>query len=294
MTRAQPRRDASVSAGLPPRGRAAGSWLLNAKTAGVAAALVVFLLPILLVVFGSLKTTPDLIRDPLGLPTNPTGASFVGAFDKMNYLLSLWNTTWITTVSIFAISLFGSMAAYFLTRVAWAPNKFVFYMLVLAMIVPFQVLMIPMITILGSLGLLKTSLILPYIYLAAGTPLSVILYSGYIRSIPTELDEAAVLDGCNRRQIYFRVIFPLLRPMTLTVLVINVLFIWNDFLLPFLVLRRPEQRTLSLATLAFFQDHTTDLAPMMAALILAVLPVFVLYLFFQRHIVEGLVRGAVK
>jgi raffinose/stachyose/melibiose transport system permease protein len=274
--------------------RPSRAWQPYVKSLVMGLVLLVFIMPIILVVLGSFKTTPQLIGDPLGIPSAPTLDSYADAFKRMDYLNSLWNTAWITSCSVMAICFFGSMAAYFIARVAWRPNKIIFYLLVVSMIVPFQVLMIPMIKILGTLGLLKSSWILVYVYLAGGVPLAVIMYSAYIRSIPVELDEAAMLDGADRRQTFFRVILPLLRPMTLTLVLLNTLFIWNDFLLPFLVLRRQDQRTLTLTTLAFFQNHTTDYASMMAALILTMAPVFVLYVFFQRHIIAGLVRGAIK
>lgn len=277
-----------------PARRPRRAWHGFGRAAGMSLVLLGYALPVLLVVSNSLKPKADIIGDPLGLPTSLTLRNYVDAADTMYYLGSLWNTVVITVSSVVVICLFGAMTGYFLTRVRSRMNRVVFYLMIISMILPFQVLMIPMIKMLGMAGLLQQSWSIVYIYLATGVPLAVFLYAGFIRSIPRELDEAAMLDGCNRIQTFFRVVLPLLKPITLTVAILDVLWIWNDFLMPFLVLRKPEQRTLTLATLAFAQSHTTDYGPMMAALVLTVLPVFLVYLFMQRHIIEGMTKGAIK
>jgi raffinose/stachyose/melibiose transport system permease protein len=282
-------------AGVPAadrRRRRRSSGLFRAG--GMFLVLVAYAAPVLLVVSNSFKSDQEILDDPLGLPSSLTLKNYTEAAGTMSYLGSFWNTLVLTVCSVAVICIFGSMTAYFLTRVRWRFNQIVFYLMVAAMLLPFQVLMIPMIKMLGSTGMLQQSWSIVYIYFATGVPLAVFMYAGFIRSIPRELDEAAMLDGCNRFQTFFQVVLPLLRPVTLTIAILDVLWIWNDFLMPFLVLRRPEQRTLTLSTLAFVQSHTTDYGPMMAALVLTVLPVLVAYLFMQRHIVEGLTKGAVK
>jgi raffinose/stachyose/melibiose transport system permease protein len=257
-------------------------------------ALLVYAFPVILVLLNSLKSKSEILDDPLGLPTSPTFDNYTEAFERMDYLTAFRNTLVITISSVVVICLFGAMAAYFISRVPWRGNRVIFYAMVLSMLVPFQVLMIPMIKLLGTFGLLSHSWSVIYIYFATGVPLAVFMYSGFIRSIPKELDEAAMLDGAGRIRTFFSVILPLLRPMTLTLVILNVLFFWNDFLMPFLILQRPEQRTLTLATLTFVQSHTAEYGLMMAALVMTVLPIFIAYVFMQRHIIEGMVRGAVK
>lgn len=278
------------AAGRPRRRRSSGLG----RSGGMFLVLVAYAAPVLLVVSNSLKSDQEILDDPLGLPASPTLHNYTEAARTMYYLGAFWNTLVLTVTSVVVLCFFGSMTAYFLTRVRWRFNQVVFYLMIAAMLLPFQVLMIPMIKLLGSTGMLKQSWSIVYIYFATGVPLAVFMYAGFIRSIPREMDEAAMLDGCNRLQTFFRVVLPLLRPVTLTIAILDALWIWNDFLMPFLVLRRPEQRTLTLATLAFVQSHTTDYGPMMAALVLTVLPILVAYLFMQRHIVEGLTKGAVK
>ncbi len=257
-------------------------------------ALLVYVFPVILVLVNSLKPKAEIVDDPLGLPAAPTFDNYAEAFERMDYLQALRNTLLITISAVVLICLFGAMAAYFISRVPWRGNRVIFYSMVLSMLVPFQVLMIPMVKLLGSAGLLSHSWSVVYIYFSMGVPLAVFMYSGFIRSIPRELDEAAMLDGCGRIRTFFSVILPLLRPMTLTIAILNTLFFWNDFLMPFLILQRPEQRTLTLATLTFVQSHTADYGLMMAALVMTVLPVFIAYVFLQRHIIEGMVRGAIK
>lgn len=264
------------------------------RALGMFVVLVAYATPVLLVLSNSLKSKAEIVGDPLGLPAHPTLHNYIQAFQRMDYLRSFGNTLAITAGAVVLICFFGAMTAYFIVRVSWAPNRILFYLMVASMLIPFQVLMIPMIKMLGSLGLLSQSWSVVYIYFASGVPLAVFMYAGFIRSIPRELDEAATLDGCSRLQTFFYIIFPLLKPITLTMVILNVLFFWNDFLMPFLVLRRPEQRTLTLATLAFVQSHSADYGLMMAALVMTVLPIFLIYLFMQRHIIEGMVRGAVK
>lgn len=287
------------------QGRVAAAWSGSERAArrdrsgyvralGMLGILIVYILPVLLVISNSLKSKAEILDNPLGFPANPTLQNYVDAFVRMNYLRSLGNTLAITLSAVVLICLFGSMMAYFITRVSWAPNRILFYVMIASMLIPFQVLMIPMIKILGTIGLLDYTWSVVYIYFASAVPLAVFMYAGFIRSIPRELDEAATLDGCSRLQTFFYIIFPLLKPITLTLVILNVLFFWNDFLMPFLVLRRPEQRTLTLATLTFVQQHSAEYGQMMAALVLTVLPIFIAYIFMQRHIIEGMVRGAVK
>lgn len=287
--------DAKAPAPVATSGRTTragrSAWLRAGLMLGV---LLAYAAPVLLVLLNSLKSRSEVITNPLGLPQDPTLDNYTQAFERMNYVTALRNTLVITVSAVAVICLFGAMAAYFISRVPWRINRVIFYSMVLSMLVPFQVLMIPMVKLLGSLGLLSHSWSVVYIYFSMGVPLSVFMYCGYIRSIPKELDEAAMLDGAGRIRTFFSVIWPLLRPMTLTLVILNILFFWNDFLMPFLILQRPEQRTLTLATLTFVQSHTAEYGLMMAALVMTVLPIFITYLFMQRHIIEGMVRGAVK
>jgi len=154
--------------------------------------------------------------------------------------------------------------------------------------------MIPLVKVYGSLGLLNSRWLLIYLYFGFGTPLAVFMYHGFIKSIPVELEEAATIDGCTRFETYFKIVFPLLKPVTGTIVVLDILWIWNDYLLPYLILKSPKQRTLPLATFAFYGTHTADYGLLLAALVMTVTAFLILYVFLQKYIIAGIVQGAIK
>ena len=260
--------------------------------------LVLYLAPFVLILLNSFKTKKGIIQDPLQLidPAGFTLENFTKAFEKMEFLRSFTNSLLVTCISVALIILFTSMAAYFFVRAPWKINRLIFYAMLAAMIVPFQVVMIPLVQIYGGmLGVLnhKTTLILMHVGFSVS--LAVFIYHGFIKSnIPVSLEEAAMLDGCSKTQIFFHVVFPLLKPTTATIVVLNVLAIWNDYLLPSLVLTEKRNFTLPLSTYAFYGTYTVDYGAIMAALVLTTLPVILLYLALQRQIISGVVAGAVK
>jgi raffinose/stachyose/melibiose transport system permease protein len=166
--------------------------------------------------------------------------------------------------------------------------------MVASMIIPFQAIMIPLVKIYGSIGMMNSRWALIYMYIGFGTSLAVFIYHGFIKSISLELEEAAMIDGATRIQIFFYIIFPLIKPITITIAVLNILWIWNDFLLPSLVLLESPQRTLPLSTYYFFSTYTVDYGPLMAGLMMTITPVIVIYLFLQRHIIKGIMQGSIK
>jgi raffinose/stachyose/melibiose transport system permease protein len=187
------------------------------------------------------------------------------------------------------------MLAYFLARWPWKMNKTIFLVLVLSMIIPFQVVMIPFVVVYGSFfGVLDNRPTLMFAYLGFGIAQSTFLYHGFIKGIPRELEEAAAVDGAGRIRIFFQVVFPMLRPITSTIAILTVLWIWNDYLLPSLVLISPGNRTIPLSTFAFFGRFTAEFGVAMAALLLAILPIIIFYLVLQKHILKGIADGAIK
>ena len=169
-----------------------------------------------------------------------------------------------------------------------------FFAMVASMLIPFQAIMIPLVRIYGSLSMLNTPWSLIYMYLGFGSSFAVFLYHGFIKSIPKELEEAAMIDGCSRLQVFFRVVFPLLRSTTLSLIILNVLWIWNDFLLPSLVLISADRRTLPLTTFYFHGTYSSDYGLLMASLMLTILPVIAFYIALQKHIIRGVMEGAIK
>ncbi len=256
--------------------------------------LILFVAPFYLMIINSFKTTQQFVDSPFSLPGSLDFKNYISAFEKMNFLNAIKNSALITLISVAAIILTSSMAAYFLVRYKWRTNKIIFAILVASMIVPFQAIMIPLVSIYGNLQLMNSKWVLMFMYLGFGQAFAIFIFHGFIKNIPLEMEEAALIDGCNRIQSFFKIVFPLLRPVMVTVLILDVLWIWNDYLLPSLVLLSPVERTLPLSTYSFFNSYSVDFAPLMAGIVLTILPVLVAYLFAQKQIVKGVVQGAIK
>ncbi len=222
--------------------------------------------------------------------------NFSSAIEKMDFFRALGNSFMITGISVVLILLFSAMAAYIITRTQWRAGNLLFGMMVSSMAVPFQVLMIPLVSIYGgTLGVLNHRGTLIFMHIGFSVSMGVFLFRGTIEStIPIELEEAAQIDGCGRTAIFFRVVFPLLKPAAATLVIIDVLNLWNDYLLPSLVLGKEELYTLPVATRVFYGAFSSDLGLLMAALVLMILPVLILYLALQKYIIAGVVAGAVK
>jgi raffinose/stachyose/melibiose transport system permease protein len=252
-----------------------------------------YVAPFFLVIINSVKPTLEIAQNPLSWPTAISWDNFNQAMQKMNYFRSLTNSVIITVLSVTALILVSSMLAYYLSR---TKNKFTtvtFLILVSSMIVPFQALMIPFMAIFATAVSINNIAMLIFFYVGFGTAMSTFLYHGFISNIPLELDEAASLDGASDFTTFRRIIFPMLRPVTATVAIINALWIWNDFLLPRLVLT-PETQTLPLSTYLFYGQYTTDYGQVMAGLLLSVLPIITFYLILQKQFISGISSGAVK
>jgi raffinose/stachyose/melibiose transport system permease protein len=266
----------------------------NIKTIVLLLILLVYLVPFILVVVNSFKPTKEFLENPLILPQVFSLSNFAVAFEKMNFLNGLSNTAVITSISVLLIALFSAMAAYLMVRSSGKAVKFLFFCMVSAMIIPFQALMVPLVKIYGSLGILNNQATLIYMYLGFGAPMAVFIYHGFIKSVPLEIEEAAMIDGCSRIRTFFDIVFPLVKPISFTVIILDVLWIWNDFLLPSLVLIKPLQRTLPLSTFYFFGTYTVDYGLLMAGLLMTILPVIVIYLFLQKYIIQGVMQGSIK
>lgn len=256
--------------------------------------LAVYLFPFYVLIINTLKDKTQILKAPLDLPRQLGLENFVLAFEKMSYLHAFFNTLIITIFSVLLIVIFASMTAYLFVRTKWKFNKIMFFVMVASMLIPFQAVMIPLVTIYGSMNLLNNKWTLIYMYMGFGSSLAVFIYHGFIKSIPLELEEAAMIDGCTRLQTFFKIVFPLLKPTTMTLVILNVLWIWNDFLLPSLVLITAKTRTLMLSTYYFHGTYTSDYALLMASLLLTIAPVIVLYLFIQKHIIKGVMQGSIK
>lgn len=258
---------------------------------------IVFLIPVALVVMNSFKSRLYISAEPFALPNQIT---FVGV---ENYLTGLYSagfaaafgrSVFITLASVALIVLCTSMTAWYIIRVRHFLTNVVYYLFVFSMIVPFQMVMYTMTYLVGQVGLDSVVGIVP-VYLGFGAGLSVFMLAGFVRGIPLEIEEAATIDGCNPLQCFFQVVLPIMRPTAITVAILNAMWIWNDYLLPYLVLGT-DQKTIPVAIQIAMQGAygATDYGGLMAMLVLAILPIIAFYLFGQKYIIQGVVAGAVK
>ncbi len=255
------------------------------------------LVPLFLVVQNSFKSRFYISGDPFALPNKETFVAlenYIGGLSAGGFFAAFGRSLLITVVSVGLIVLCTSMAAWYLMRVRTALTKGMYYLFVFSMIVPFQMVMYTMTYLVGR-AKLNTVLGMPFIYLGFGAGLSVFMLCGFIRGIPRELEEAATIDGCNPVQTFFLVVLPLLKPTAVTVAILNTMWIWNDYLLPYLVLGT-EKKTVPVAIQIAMQGAygSTDYGGLMAMLVLAMIPIVVFYLFCQKYIIKGVVAGAVK
>jgi raffinose/stachyose/melibiose transport system permease protein len=251
--------------------------------------------PFYIVLTNSFKTQKGIFIDLMGLPFgqyfNPK--NYLEAFEKLDFFKSLFNSLLITTVSTCLIILFTSMAAWMLVRMKSKVSSFIYYFLAASMLIPFQAVMLPLINWMGKLRLLNPGGLI-FMYLGFGSSMAIILYHGFIKGIPQELEEAARIDGCNTFQTFFFVVFPLLQPITVTVAILNVMWIWNDFLLPQLVINRPQWQTIPLKMFYFFGQYSKKWHLALAGLVIAMIPIILFYFFMQKQIVKGITQGSIK
>lgn len=258
-----------------------------------------FIAPFILVVINVFKSKADITSDPLALigAHGFTLQNFPEAMKKMNFWRVFFNSFIITTSATVLTILVSSMTAFvFVRNSKWRVVTIIFSLMIASMVIPFQVLMVPLVSVYGGLlGVLNHRLTLILMHVGFSVSMAMFMFHGTIKTnIPLELEEAATIDGCNRWQTYWKIVFPLLTPTIATVAIINAMAYWNDYLLPSLVLTKKELYTIPIATQAFYGTYSTDIGLVMAALLLAMLPILILYLFLQRYIVEGVTAGAVK
>ena len=260
--------------------------------------IIFYMIPFFLIIINSFKRKITIIKHPLTL-VDPKGFSienYFSAFKEMNYLKAFSNSFIITFFSIIFIILLASLAAYYFARSKTKASKISFSLIIAAMVIPFQTIMIPLISIYGNkLGMLNKLYTLIFMNIGFGMGLAIFIYHGFIRTgIPISLEEAAIIDGCTPYQVFFRIVFPLLKPTTATLVVLDVLWIWNDYLLPSLILGKKALYTLPLSTYTFYGTYSNDLGKIMAGLVLTILPVIIIYLILQKQIISGVVAEAVK
>lgn len=266
----------------------------------------IYLSPFYILVVNSFKTKREILENTLGFPalwtfenfkvaaqklsffTNSNGFDFAGIFGS-----SLFNSFFVTIAAVIIIVIFTSMAAWMLVRTKTKTSTIIFFMLIAAMLVPFQAVMLPLVAVAGKLDLQNRGGLV-FMYLGFSSSLSVFLYHGFIKGLPISIEEAAIVDGCSPWQVFWKIVFPTLKPIHVTVGALNVIAIWNDFLLPQLMINQDGLQTIPLKMFFFFGGYAKQWHLAMAGLLLAIIPVIIFYFFAQKHIVEGITQGSNK
>lgn len=258
---------------------------------------ILFIAPIVIVFMNSFKTKFNILSSPFQFPNEESFSgleNYINGINQAGILQSFLRTLIITTGSVLLIIIATSMTAWYIARVKTFFTKTLYYVLVFSMIVPFQMVMFTMTYVVSKIGFDNILGIIP-VYLGFGAGLSVFMISGFVKSIPLEIEEAATIDGCNPIQTFFYIVFPILKPTLITVAILNAMWIYNDYLLPYLVLGT-SQKTLPVTIQIAMQGAygATDWGGVMAMLVLAVVPIIVFYATMQKYIIGGVVTGAVK
>ncbi|MEC0111070.1 carbohydrate ABC transporter permease [Paenibacillus taichungensis] len=260
----------------------------------------VFLSPIYIVIVNSFKTRAELYENVLSLPSTFSFEYYITAIKKMNFLVALGNSLYVTIVTVIFVIVLASMTAWMLVRRDNVMSKIIFFLFVATMLIPFQTLMMPLMQVMDWI---RTHLHLPVLNTHGGlifmnigfhAGMAVFLYHGFIKSIPVALEEAAVLDGCSTLGVFWKIVFPLLKSISVTVAILDVIASWNDYLLPSLVLSEKGLRTIQLSTFYFFGEFTIVWNQAMAGLTLTIIPIVIFYAIAQKYIIKGIAAGAVK
>lgn len=272
-----------------------GSYKAIATVLGIVG--VVYILPILVVLMDSFKKKVYINKSPFTLPTGKTFAgleNYVSAIEKYGLIKSVGWTVLITIGSVVVILVCTSMCAWYITRIKNAFTSAIYFMFVFSMVVPFQMVMFTL-SLIADRSRLNTPWGIIIIYLGFGAGLAVFMFCGFVKGIPLEIEEAAMMDGCNPIRTFFSIVLPIMKPTYISVGILEIMWIWNDFLLPYLVLDLNKYKTVSIAIQYMKGSYgRVDMGAIMAALIIAVIPVIIFYLSCQKYIIKGVAAGAVK
>lgn len=256
---------------------------------------IIYIYPVFLMFMNSFKPFGEVVSDPIALPKKPTIENFVYVADKIHYLQLFLNNVLITTIGILGIVFFSSLAAYILDRRENNYTKLIYGIIITPMLIPFQTIMITLLKAMNIIHLDQSRVGLGIQYWGFGIPMATFIFFNFMKTIPKEIDESAEIDGASTWKTYCAIIFPLIKPVCFTVIVLDVMWIWNDFLLPLLMVNSSNKtKTLVLASYTFVGQMNTKWQYAMTAMVLTVLPSIIVFIFLQKYIVEGVVAGAVK
>ena len=254
-----------------------------------------FLFPIYILVLNSFKNTKGIFTDVIGFPNEATFTlvNYPNAFEALEYIRSFVNSLTITVIATVLILLISAMAAWVLVRYKTKTSKIIFFLFAASMLIPFQCVMLPLVGFASRIGIMNPQGLI-FMYMGFGSSMSIVMFHSFIKNIPEELEEAATIDGCGSFRLFFSIVIPLMRTILITVAVLNVMWIWNDYLLPSLIINKPGWQTLPLKTYLFFGQFAKrwDLAS--AGLIMCIIPIIIFYLCCQKYIVKGITDGAIK
>ncbi|TVX96692.1 carbohydrate ABC transporter permease [Cohnella terricola] len=254
----------------------------------------IVLVPLYLVFINAFKRYDEILTSAASFPQAFQFDNFATVWQEMRFPSVFGNSLVITVFSVLGILLFSSAAAYQLVRRPGKVSNVIFLAILSAMIIPFQTMMIPLLMVAKDFHMINNLPGIIIMYWGFGIPLALFLYHGFIKGVPVELEEAATIDGSNTFGVYFRILLPLLKPITVTIAILHTLWIWNDFLLPYVVLNSKAVQTIPLASYIYFGEYMNQWHLALAAMALAVVPIIVFFLFMQRYIIQGITAGAVK
>lgn len=261
----------------------------------IALVMVVVISPFYISLVYSLKDKNDLTANRLAWPTHPTLTNFKRVITENEQFLSGFKNSILTTIPVVIIlMIITSMAAYVLARYTGRVYRLVYLIFISGMLIPIQCIMLPFYINFFQLNLTNSNVGFIIARTGLQIPISILVVTGFVKSVPKDLEDAARIDGCNRFKMFWNVVFPLLKPVNATQLVLNTLFVWNDYTTAVILLRKPASRTLILAQMAYFNEYTSDLNLAFAFFILATIPVLIVYFCMQKYVVGGIMMGAVK
>ena len=250
--------------------------------------------PLLMALMNSFKTNRELLTNVMSWPESFGLDNYIKTFKKMHYGRSFINTFILAGLSVTLMILFSALAGWRICRTKSRLSSFLLKLFIFSMLIPFSSIMIPLYKVTLSLEIKNSLVGLSFVYAGLGVSMAIFLYNGFVKSIPAEMEEAAAIDGCNMLQTFFLIVMPMLKPVTATIAITNVLWVWNDFLLPLVVISDSKKYTLLLSTNTLFGQYSSDWTAILSALILSALPVIVFYAIFQKNILQGISDGAVK
>jgi raffinose/stachyose/melibiose transport system permease protein len=254
----------------------------------------IYLIPFYIMFTQSLKSPQETMMNPLGLPHVFQFDNFKKVWGLMHFEVAFMNTFLLTLVSVIGIALISGMCSFTIAKRKARGYQYLYYVFVCGLLIPFYMTLSPLIKLMKDLNLIDSLMGLSLAYIGRGVPFAVFLYVGFIRAMPQEIMESAVIDGCSPSRLYWRIVFPMVKNVTSTLIILNTLWVWNDFLFPLLTLQSASSRTIPLAQYMFYGMYSTQWNLAFASYLLAILPLVVVYFFMQRSIIQGISTGGVK